>query len=244
MAVNEDLAPDALAAAMPHRPVRTYPALLSTDADACAWARAGGPAGGVVVADYQASARGRGGLPWTCRPGRDLCFSILLRPPLEPDDEGWLYVAAALAVLDVLEGHAEVEWPDRISRDGNPVADVAGHAGLGRDGVDWAVVNVLVYDAQAPRGRLLARLVDAVERVQQPQADALAHYRERCTTLGRQVVAHLIPTWPDGVQIVGSAASVLEDGALVIQERTEGRRIAVRPQHLARIEVALDTPGA
>ncbi|MBA3428688.1 MAG: hypothetical protein H0U07_08975 [Actinobacteria bacterium] len=236
MALSEDLSAAALAAAMPGRAVRSYPALLSTEADARAWARAGGPAGAVVVADYQASARGRGGLPWSPRPARDLCFSLVLRPGFTPDDEGWLYVAAAVAVLDVLGGDAQVDWPDRIHREGRQAADVAGHAALGAGGVDWAVVNVLVHDAGVPRGSLLARLVDAVEALQHPEPDALARYRERCTTLGEEVVAHVIPTWPDGVQIAGTAATVLQDGALVIEQAAAGRRIAVRPQHLARLE--------
>ena len=241
MALTGDLLPEALAASMPDRPLRAYPALLSTDADACAWARAGAPAGAVVVADYQAAPRGRGGLPWTCRPARDLCFSLVLRPAISPDDEGWLFVAAALAALDVLGGDAVVHWPDRVERDGAHVADVAAHAGLGADGVAWAVVNVLVRDAAAPRGALLARLADAVERVQQPGADALARYSERCVTLGRRVVAHLIPTWPDGVRISGTATGINRDGALAVQ--AAGRRVAVRPQHLARIDVRPETPG-
>jgi BirA family transcriptional regulator, biotin operon repressor / biotin---[acetyl-CoA-carboxylase] ligase len=233
--MTDDLAPEALLADVPGRPVRSYPAVLSTEAAARAWAREGAPAGAVVVADYQASARGRGGLPWTCRPGRDLGFTLVLRPALAPDDEGWLYIAAATAVLDVLGGSASVRWPDGIERDGRHLADVAGHAGLGSAGVAWAVVNVLVLDAPIPRGRLLARLATAIEDRQEPRSDVLAGYGERCTTLGREVVAHLIPAWPDGVQISGRAAAVREDGSLVI-EQADGRRISVRPQHLARIE--------
>ena len=241
--MNGDLSVEALADAMPGRPCRTYPALLSTDADAVAWARSGGPAGAVVVADHQAAARGRGGLPWTCRPGRDLGLSLVLRPALAADDEGWLFVAASLAVLAVAGGDAgTVAWPDRVVRDGRTVADVAGHAGLGAEGVAWVVVNLLLYDVDAPRAALLGRLVEAVEDVVEPDAEALARYRERCTTIGRQVVANLIPTWPDGVQIRGTATSVLEDGALVV-EQSDGRRIAVRPQHLARLETPDGQPA-
>jgi BirA family transcriptional regulator, biotin operon repressor / biotin---[acetyl-CoA-carboxylase] ligase len=235
--VTDDLSTEALAAAMPGREVRTYPAVLSTEADARAWARAGGPAGGVVVADYQASARGRGGLQWQCRPGQDLGFTLILRPALAPDEEGWLYVAASLAACEVLGGDAAAEWPDRISCRGRHAADVAGHAGLEQDGVGWAVVNVLVVDAPTPRAALTGRLAAAVERFQQPGAEALARYAERCTTLGREVTAHLIPTWPDGVRIGGVASRVLPDGALVIEE-PDGRRVAVRPQHLARLELS------
>ncbi len=236
MALSQDLSAEALAAVMPGRAIRTYPALLSTEADALAWARAGGPAGAVVAADYQASARGRGGLPWSPRAARDLCFSLVLRPTLAPDDEGWLYVAAAVAVIEALGGDAQVEWPDRIQLNGRHAADVAGHAGLGAHGVEWAVVNVLIVDAAPRRGALLARISDAIEALQHPEPEALARYRERCATLGEEVVAHVIPTWPDGVQISGTAATVLEDGALVIEQGDGGRRIAVRPQHLARLE--------
>lgn len=241
--MSDDLSAEALAAALPARPARAYPALLSTDADAVAWARSGAPAGAIVVADYQAAARGRGGLPWTCRPGRDLGFSLVLRPELSADDEGWLFVAAALAVLDVAGGDTTVEWPDRVVRHGQPIADVAGHAGLGAEGVAWVVVNVMMYDVEPPRAAALARVVAAVERLQHPEAEALARFRERCATIGQQVVAHLIPTWPDGVQIAGTAISVLEDGALVV-EQPDGRRIAVRPQHLARLETDDAPPAA
>jgi BirA family biotin operon repressor/biotin-[acetyl-CoA-carboxylase] ligase len=236
VAVTGDLSEEALAAVLPGRLVRSYPALLSTEADARAWARAGAPAGAVVVAEYQAAARGRGGLPWTCRPGRDLGFTLILRPAITPDEEGWLYVAACLAALDVAGGDGVIEWPDRVLRAGGDVARVAAHAGLGAGGVAWAVVNVLVVDAVPPRGPLLARLVDALEAAQQPSADVLARFQERCATLGRDVVAHVIPTWPDGVQLAGTAVAVKEDGALVLEEPAGGRRIAVRPQHLARLE--------
>lgn len=235
--MSDDLSAEALAAALPGRPARTYRALLSTDADAVSWARAGGPAGAVVVADYQAAARGRGGLPWTCRPGRDLGFSVLLRPELSADDEGWLFVAAALAVVELTGGDATVEWPDRVVHDGDTLAEVAGHAGLGAQGVAWVVVNVLLYDAAAPRAPLIARLVEDLERLQRPEPEALARFRERCSTIGESVTAHVIPTWPDGVQIAGTATTVLQDGALVI-EQSDGRRVAVRPQHLARLERA------
>ena len=237
-----DLSAEALAAALPGRPVRGYPALLSTEADARAWARAGAPAGAVVVADYQAAARGRGGLPWTCRPGRDLGFTLILRPAITPDDEGWLYVAACVAVLDVAGGDAVIEWPDRVRRAGEDVAHVAAHAGLGAEGVAWAVVNVLVVDPGPPRGPLLARLVASLEAVQLPSAGVLARFGERCSTLGRDVVAHVIPTWPDGVRLTGTAVGVKEDGALVLEEPAGGRRIAVRPQHLARLETR-DAPA-
>ena len=84
MELAADLSEEALAEAMPGRPLRRYVALLSTESDALAWARSGAPEGAVVVAEHQSAPRGRAGWPWNVPPGRNLGFSLVLRPQL-PD---------------------------------------------------------------------------------------------------------------------------------------------------------------
>lgn len=234
-----DLSAAGLAAAMPGRPVRAYPALLSTEADAMAWARAGGPSGAVVVADYQAAARGRGGLPWQTAPGEGLSFSVVVRPSLPSEREGWGYVAVSLALAETLDGADVVtQWPDTVLLAGSHqrLASLGIHVQLGATGVDWVVVSVLIEEAQQPRGALLARCVAAIEaRLADPQDAVLTAYRARCTTLGRRVRLRLIPMSPDGVQVVGEGIDVRGDGALVVQT-APGRRAAVRPQDLGLID--------
>ncbi len=238
MELSADLSEEALAEALPGRPVRTYPALLSTEADALAWARSGGPEGAVVVADYQASPRGRAGWPWEVRQGRDLAFSLVLRPPLPSEREGWLYTVATSGLADICGEDCEVEWPDEVRRDGARAGAVGVHAELGPHGVAWAVVNVLVPEAEPPRGELLAAVVAAVEdRYARPSGEVLADYLPRCETIGRGVRARLIPLGPGGPQVTGTAVTSLADGALVI-ETTEGRRVAIRPQNLGLLEEA------
>jgi BirA family biotin operon repressor/biotin-[acetyl-CoA-carboxylase] ligase len=237
---GEDLSAGTLARVLGDRPVRTYPALVSTHADALAWARAGGAGGAVVVADYQAAPRGRAGLPWAVRPGLGLGFSLVLRPDLPAEREGWLYAAAVCGIADTAGPAATVEWPDEVRAGVRRVAAVGVHAELGPAGVDWAVVTVLADDAQPPRGPLLARLVAAMElRGREPPATVLAAYLPRCATLGRTLRARMIPLGPGGPEITGRAVDVLADGALVLSN-DKGRRIAVRPQHLARLELVSD----
>lgn len=235
---GDDLGGPALAEAMPGRAVRTYPALLSTHADALAWARAGAPAGAVVVADYQAAPRGRGGLPWTVEPGVGLCFSMVLRPGLPLEREGWLYTVGASALADVLGPTAEVEWPDTIMVDGGAAAAVGVEVDPeGGTELAWAVVSLLVPGAQAPRAGLLARVVAAVEgRLGQAPDVVLSDYRARCRTLGRRVCTQLVPLGPAGPQFTGDAVDVKPDGALVLA--TAGTRVAVRPQSLGRLDDA------
>ncbi|MDP9397432.1 MAG: hypothetical protein M3P96_06215 [Actinomycetota bacterium] len=237
--MSSDLDPLEVAAALGRRPVRTYPAMLSTEPDAMAWARSGAPAGALVVADYQASPRGRGGWPWQVQAGRGLGFSLVLRPDLPPEREGWLYVAVSLALGDVLAGEdARFDWPDAVtSAAGTPtLARLGVYVQLGPHRTDWAVATVLVEDASPPRAPLLARLVAAVEaRLAEPADPVLAAYRPRCVTLGRDVRARLIPLGPGGPEVTGEAVDVLADGALVLLTR-RGNRVAVPPLNLGLLE--------
>lgn len=225
-----DLGEAELARAMPGRAVRSYPALLSTEAEALAWARAGAAAGAVVAAEYQASPRGRAGLEWHPHPGRSLAFSIVLRPRLPTHREGWLYVVAVSALADVTGG--EVDWPDTVPGRGA----VGIYSELGPESVEWAVVNVLVERAEPPRAALLAAVVGSLEtRLADPTTPVLAGYLRRCATIGRPVRARLVPMSPGGPEVAGTARTVLADGALVI-ETDDARRVAVRPQALGVLE--------
>lgn len=235
--MTDDLSPAEVALTLGDRPLHAYPALLSTESDAMAWARNGAAAGAVVVADYQASPRGRGGLPWTVHPGRGLGFTLLVRPTLAPEREGWPYVAASLAIAEVI-GDTGVEWPDTVvdASDQRAVASLGVYVELGPSRTDWVTVTVLVEDADPPRAPLLGRLVAALEQRLTEDADTvLAAYRSRCVTLGRLVRARMIPMGPGGPEINGEAVDVLADGALVVRT-ARGSRVAVPPQNLGLLE--------
>ncbi|MBA2640804.1 MAG: hypothetical protein H0U77_12640 [Nocardioidaceae bacterium] len=238
MDMNGDLTQPEVAAALGDRPVRTYPALLSTEAVAMAWARGGAPSGSVVVADYQASPRGRGGLPWTVRQGQGLGFTLLIRPELPPEREGWPYVAALLALHDVIgSSDTGLAWPDTVhAAGGAALARLGVYVELGPSRTDWISVTVLVDDAPPPRAALMARLVAVLEeRLTAPAEQVLADYLPRCSTLGRQRRARLIPMGPGGPEVTGEAVDVLADGALVLLT-ARGNRVAVPPHNLGLLE--------
>lgn len=238
---GNDLDADTLAAALGDRPVRTYPALLSTDAVAAAWAREGALSGSVVVADYQASARGRGGLPWTVRQGEDLGFTLLTRPALAPEREGWPYIPALLALHDVIgTPHSGLEWPDTVvGADGVVLARLGVYVELGPSRTEWLSITVLVEHAPPPRAAVLGRLAEALEqRLDAPPGVVLSDYLARCSTLGQRRRALLIPMGAGGVggpELTGEAVDVLADGALVmLTER--GNRVAIPPHNLGLLE--------
>lgn len=219
------------------RPLRTYPAILSTEAEALAWARDGAPHGSLVVAGYQASPRGRSGLSWGehLEPGHGLGASIVLRPDLAAGDEGWLYTAALVGLHDVLDDTV-IAWPDRLERDDTPVAMVGVQVEPVGDRLRWAVVNLLVPGAEPPRGELLARIAAAVDaRSQQAPGDVLPIAREHCATLGQRVAARMLPLGPAAPTIEGTARDLTTDGGLSIR-REDGATVVVLPQALGFLE--------
>ncbi|GAC1328536.1 MAG: hypothetical protein NVSMB13_15740 [Mycobacteriales bacterium] len=237
--MTADLAEAVVSAALAERPVRSYPAVLSTETLAMAWARQGAPHGAVVVADYQASPRGRGGLPWTVSAGAGLGFTLLTRPDLAPEREGWPYVAALLGLLDVVgTDGAGLAWPDSVhDRAGDVLARLGVYVELGPMRTEWVSVTVLVEGVEPPRAPVLARCVEAIEaRLSTPAEVVLADYRPRCTTLGRQLRARLIPMGPGGPEVTGEAVDVLADGALVLLTK-RGNRVAVPPHNLGLLEL-------
>ncbi len=235
---GSDLDPSRVAAVFGDRPVRAFPALLSTEATAMAWAREGAPSGGLVVADYQAAPRGRGGLPWHVHPRRGLGFTLLARPDLPPEREGWPYVAALMGLYDALgEDTCGLTWPDTVhAADASAVAQLGVYVELGPSRSEWVTVTVLVQDTPPPRGPMLLRAVDAVERrLAEPAEQVLADYLPQCTTLGQQLRARLIPLGPGGPEVTGEAVDVLPDGALVLLTQ-KGNRVAIPPHNLGFLE--------
>lgn len=233
------LDPEEFERALGERPVRVYPALLATDADAQAWARAGAPQGAVVVSGYQVSPRGRAGIEWDVDAERDLVWSMVVRPHLSDEREGWLYLAGLAGLVDHIGDEARVVWPDQVAVDGEVVASLGWHVELGPGRVDWAVLTVWLQDVER-RAATLAQAVDAVEaRLASPPDEILPFLRQRCVTLGERVRALLIPMGPAGPRVEGEARDLLDDGSLLIST-SAGGRIPVTPQGLGRLEPVED----
>ncbi len=106
---------------------RHLPTTGSTNDEAAAWARAGAPAGAVVVADAQTRGRGRLGRRWHSPSGASLYFSVVLRPPLPPHRVPPLTLAAGVAVaeaLTALDITPQLKWPNDVLLDGKKVAGI------------------------------------------------------------------------------------------------------------------------
>lgn len=240
MTLVGDLDVDALCAALPGHAVRAYPAALSAETHALAWARDGAPHGAVVVAEYQASPRGRAGLEWETPVGRGLVFSIVLRSGSPTLGVGRAYVAATCAVADVLGPDTRIDWPETLS---NAAGTRLGAVGVQQHendapGGDWLVVSMLLNGATPPRAPTVAQLVNALlARLDQRAIELARDYRERSGTIGTKVRAALVPMGPGGKHVEGVATAVRPDGSLVLAAGDE-RRIVVPVESLGLLHPA------
>lgn len=100
----------------------------STNADVADAARAGEPAGLVLVAERQTAGRGRLGRVWVSPPRAGIAASVLLRPgvaepgrgwlPASPAGYGWLPLLAGVALVQTVTRLAELDatlkWPNDL----------------------------------------------------------------------------------------------------------------------------------
>jgi BirA family transcriptional regulator, biotin operon repressor / biotin---[acetyl-CoA-carboxylase] ligase len=114
------------------------------------------PPGTLVVTDEQTGGRGRLDRTWVSELGKDLTFSILLRPSLAPAQAHLLSLAAALAVAEVLEtipgleGRVAVKWPNDVLLGDRKVCGILLEGSMDADRLQWAVAGIGLNVNSAP----------------------------------------------------------------------------------------------
>jgi BirA family biotin operon repressor/biotin-[acetyl-CoA-carboxylase] ligase len=128
------------------RRVYYYPELGSTNRAAMDLARGGESEGTVVVTDFQTAGKGRLDHTWSSPPGKDLLFSLLLRPSGPPDTLLPITLVVSLAVADVLSGalgeDVGVKWPNDMIAPHGKIGGVLALAGTVPAGESIVVVGV------------------------------------------------------------------------------------------------------
>ncbi len=118
------------AADLPWQPILVVGSTGSTNADALSRAESGAPEGLVIAADEQTAGRGRLGRQWVSPPGASVSVSVLLRPPLQPEQLGWLPLLTGLAVAaGVRESSGTdtvLKWPNDVLVTGGRAGKIAG----------------------------------------------------------------------------------------------------------------------
>ena len=203
----------------------------STNAVVADRARAGEPAGLVVVAEQQTAGRGRLDRSWVSPPRAGLTFSALLRPTLAPARWGWLPLLAGVAVARTLRDRADLDavlkWPNDVLVDGRKVCGVLTEVADATAVVVGIGLNVTTRADELPhdqatsvgaaggattdRDTLLRAVLRQLTAVL-AEDDPAASYRGLCSTIGQPVRLDL----PAGRSVTGTADTVDDDGRLVV----------------------------
>lgn len=130
--------------------VRTLPVVDSTNDELRRLAKAGVPAGTVLIADRQTAGRGRRGRNWHSASGLGLYLSVLFRVPEQTKPFTRWTLAAAVAACEAcreLGGEAvEIKWPNDLVHDrrklGGILAELRTPAGGEAELVIGAGINV------------------------------------------------------------------------------------------------------
>ena len=208
----------------------------STNALVAERARAGEPAGLVLVAEHQAQGRGRLDRTWTSPPRAGLTLSVLLRPELPAERWPWLPLWGGLAVARALREQTAVDavlkWPNDVLVGGRKVcgllAEVAAPGalvlGIGLNVStradelphDGATSLALSGASTTDRDTLLRALLRELAAVLGEAAPE--GYRALCATIGAPVRVEL----PGGGSVSGTATAVDDDGRLVVDGTAYG----------------------
>lgn len=202
-------------------------------------ARAGAPAGTVVVAEWQTSGRGRLDRVWAVPDRAALTFSVLLRPDVKAERWPWLPLLAGLVVHEALSeliGDVGLKWPndvlvgerqrkicgilvERVETPQGAAAVLGIGINVHQDADELptgTATSIRLEGVDADRTALLNRLLGLVDEHLPLLADAdalRAAYTERCVTIGREVRVDL----PADRQLLGRAVGVDEHGRLVVE---------------------------
>lgn len=114
--------------------VHCFDVLDSTNTHILDLARSGAPEGTLVISDLQTSGRGRLGKQWRSPAGKNLLFSLLLKPELPIEFTQKITLAAAyilartlerfLQKQDILNIQIDLKWPNDLLVQGKKIAGI------------------------------------------------------------------------------------------------------------------------
>ena len=118
----------------------------STNIRAKYLASEGAREGTVVVAEKQTQGRGRRGRTWFSPSGEGIYTSIILRPPISPNEAPKLTLMASVAVAEALLSltslKIKIKWPNDILIKGRKVAGILTEISTEMDRIDYVVIGV------------------------------------------------------------------------------------------------------
>ena len=128
------------------RSIHHFPQIESTNTKARELAEQGAPEGTLVVAEYQTRGKGRMSRPWESPAGQNLLFSIILRPPLPPQQTFNLILLVSVALCRSIQMETNLElkikWPNDLYCRGKKLAGILAEFAAESDRLNYVIIGV------------------------------------------------------------------------------------------------------
>lgn len=109
-------------------------------------AKQGEPEGTAVMARKQTKGRGRSGHSWVSPSGKNLALSLILRPPMPPDEATFISLLASVAVAETVEAagpiRTELKWPNDVLVQGRKIAGILSEAVMLGRTMEYVILGV------------------------------------------------------------------------------------------------------
>lgn len=124
--------------------IKYYKELPSSQATTKVLAQMGFDEGTVVIVEKQTDGYGRIKKTWSSNPG-GLWFSILLKPPLTPQESTKLALILSIAIKQTLHSYnviSKIKWPNDILVNNKKIAGVITEMSAEQNTLNWIVVGI------------------------------------------------------------------------------------------------------
>ncbi len=101
--------------------------------------------GTVIAADYQTKGRGRLGRKWFSPKGKNLYFSVILRPPVSAALVPQLTMLSSVAVCEALRDmgvNALIKWPNDVFVKGRKICGILNEMEIKEGKVDFVILGI------------------------------------------------------------------------------------------------------
>jgi len=128
------------------QPIFHFLRVDSTNTQARKWANAGAPEGALVISEFQEKGKGRLNRVWQSPPGKNLLFSLILRPDWPPQKAFYGTVLAAVslcrAIQEVTGIPTGIKWPNDLYTGNKKLAGILTEFSMDRDRLEYMIIGI------------------------------------------------------------------------------------------------------
>jgi BirA family transcriptional regulator, biotin operon repressor / biotin---[acetyl-CoA-carboxylase] ligase len=230
--------------------IRLYDVIDSTNLRALDLIREGEEEGTLVIAEEQTAGRGRRGNVWFSERGKNLLFSLIIKPRISRDSFGLISLTAALSVAKAVQTlykfSPECKWPNDVMSDGRKFCGILPEGVMrGREflGISLGIginVNQINFPSEIAEKSMALSLLAGKELDRfELLAEILLHLEKNFRKLGEGHEAEILDEWKsfssqlerkvsinvDGKIFKGIVEDVTKDGSLIIRDKEKKLKI-------------------